>query len=101
VLIQIFIHRIYFRIFGMNLIVFIMLLREIITPTNPIVTMRLPDEMVGKTVELIAFEIESNKPLSVLSKEQRLQRIDELTLSSLVDLSNFTFNRDDANNYDE
>lgn len=78
-----------------------MLLREIITPNNPIVTMRLPDEMVGKTVELIAFEIESNKPQSVLSKEQRLQRIDELTVSSLVDLSNFTFNRDEANNYDE
>ena len=97
-LIRIFIHRIYFRIFEMNHIVFIMLLREIITPNNPIVTMRLPDEMVGKTVELITFEIEFNKP-SVLSKEQRLQRIDELTVSSLVDLSNFTFNRDDANNY--
>ena len=59
------------------------MLREIITPTVPIVTMRLPGEMVG------------------LSKEQRLQLIDDLTANTMVDLTNFAFNRDEANNYNE
>jgi hypothetical protein len=78
------------------------MVREIITPQSPIVTVRLPEEMVGKTVEVIAFEIEpeitkDNKP----TKEQELQRIRDLTSSSLIDLSNFKFDRNEANNYDE
>ncbi|HJP64630.1 MAG TPA: hypothetical protein VJ844_14385 [Mucilaginibacter sp.] len=78
------------------------MLREIITPQNPVVTVRLPDEMVGKTIEVIAFEIDSEVAKSETStKEERLKRIEELTASSLVDLSNFKFNRDEANNYDE
>ena len=78
------------------------MLREIITPQNPVVTVRLPDEMVGKTIEVIAFEIDSEIAKTDSStKEERLKRIEELTASSLVDLSNFKFNRDEANNYDE
>jgi hypothetical protein len=78
------------------------MVREIITPQSPIVTVRLPEEMVGKTVEVIAFEIEpeitkDNK----LTKEKELQRIRDLTSSSLIDLSNFKFDRNEANNYDE
>lgn len=61
--------------------------------------MHLPEEMVGKTVEVIAFEINEGKP--VPTKSQRLLRIEELTKSSLVDLSGFKFDRDRANNYDE
>jgi len=78
-----------------------MMLREIITPLEPVVTMRLPEEMVGKTVEVIAFEIDdaSTKKPS-LTKEQRLQLIDDLTANTMVDLTNFTFNRDEANNYE-
>lgn len=33
------------------------MLREIITPKKASFTMRIPAEMVGKTVEVIAFEI--------------------------------------------
>lgn len=75
------------------------MLREIITPKKAVVTMRLPEEMVGKTVEVIAFEInaEQNMP----TKAQRLQQIEELTKSTLVDLSGYKFDRDEANNYDE
>ena len=75
------------------------MLREIITAADSTVTLRLPQEMVGKTVEIIAFEIEEKR--NVLSKTQRLHRIDELTKSSLTDLSGFNFDRNDANNYDE
>lgn len=76
-----------------------MLVREIIKPTEPNVTVRLPQEMVGKTVELIAFEIEEPNPSSTF--EQRLAKIRALTKNSRIDLSGFTFNRDDANNYDD
>ncbi len=58
--------------------------------------------MVGKTVELIAFEIDKdgmNK--SQLTKEQRIKQIEDLTRPYLVDLSNFKFDRDEANNYDD
>jgi hypothetical protein len=79
------------------------MLREIIIPENSLVTVQLPEEMVGKTVELIAFEIEprdkpdTNNP----DKEKELERIRKITAPYLTDLSNFKFNRDEANNYDE
>lgn len=75
------------------------MLREIITPTNATVTLQLPEEMIGKTVEVIAFEI--NEVKHILSKVQRLSQIEELTNKSLVDLSGFKFDRNEANNYDE
>ena len=75
------------------------MLRQIITPKKALVTMRLPEEMVGKTVEVIAFEINEGK--SILTRLQRLQQIEDLTKLTLIDLSGFKFDRDEANNYDE
>ena len=74
------------------------MLREIIKPQKASFTMRLPEEMVGKTVEVIAFEIDEAKPMS--TKTQRLEKIEELTKSSMVDLSGFKFDGDSANDYD-
>ena len=74
------------------------MLREIITPKKRSVTVQLPEEMVGKTVEVIAFEIETAKKEP--SRAQRLRRIEALTKSSLVDLSGFSFDRNEANDYD-
>jgi hypothetical protein len=78
-----------------------MILREIITPKSPVITMRLPDEMVGKTVELLAFEVDAEvfQP-STLTRQQRLEQIKALTASSLIDLSHFKFDRDEANDYE-
>jgi hypothetical protein len=75
------------------------MLREIITQANSSVTLRLPKEMVGKTVEVIAFEINEDK--NTLSRAQRLGQIEALTKPTLVDLSRFKFDRNEANNYDE
>jgi hypothetical protein len=91
-------------IYASNFIYYLydMVVREIITPKEPVIIMHLPDEMVGKTVEVIAFEIEAaTTEKSLLTKEQRLKEIDELTSSSLVDLSKFKFDRDEANNYED
>ncbi|MES2109389.1 MAG: hypothetical protein V4577_11605 [Bacteroidota bacterium] len=76
-----------------------MMVREIISEANPSIALKLPKEMVGKTVEIIAFEIEADK--KVLTKAERLKQIEELTKPSLVDLSGFKFDRNEANNYDE
>jgi hypothetical protein len=78
---------------------YVMMLREIIKPTKASFTMRLPEEMVGKTVEIIAFEVNSETSLS--TKAQRLAEIEELTKSSLIDLTGFKFDRDSANDYNE
>ena len=75
------------------------MLREIITPTEPSFTIRLPEEMVGKTVEVIAFEIDTADVF--IDKGQRLKEIEDLTKATLVDLSGYKFDRDQANNYDE
>lgn len=75
------------------------MLREIIKPKKASFTMRLPEEMVGKTVEVIAFEI--NEAGVVADKITRLQQIEDLTKSTLVNLNTFKFDRDRANDYGE
>jgi len=77
------------------------MLREIISPAEQNVTLRLPEEMIGKTVEVIAFEIADEQITPVLTKSQRWARIRNLTKDTLTDLSNFKFSRDEANNYGE
>ena len=73
------------------------LVREIIYPTENNYTLRLPDEMIGKQVEVIAFEIEKMPKKEVSDKMERLNK----SLDSLkIDLSNFKFNRDEANDYE-
>lgn len=74
------------------------LIREIIVPTDNTYLLKLPDEMIGKQVEVIAFEIEA-KP--VIDMEERRKRLHKSLADLKVDLSDFKFDRDEANNYDE
>ncbi len=77
------------------------MVREIIKPAGPLYTMRLPEEMIGKTVEVIAFEVAGEDALQATSTfEERIKRIREITKNTLLNLSGFKFNRDEANNYD-
>ncbi|GLU53540.1 hypothetical protein [Dyadobacter frigoris] len=77
------------------------LIREIIVPTDNTYLLKLPDEMIGKQVEIIAFEIEARPDVDIEERERRRMEIREIFKDSLVDLSNFKFDRDEANNYDE
>lgn len=74
------------------------LIREIIVPTSNTYVLNLPDKLIGKRVEVIAFEIEE-KPVS--NREENIKAFNESLANLKTDLSNFKFNRDDANNYDE
>ena len=80
------------------------MLRQIITPLQSSFTLQFPPDMLGKTVEIIAFELEQpGKPQISNDSDKilRLKRIEDLTKDKLVDLSNFKFNRDEANNYND
>jgi hypothetical protein len=53
--------------------------------------------MIGKQVEIIAFEIEKAQEAKPSDKMERLEK----SLAGLkIDLSNFKFNRDEANDYE-
>lgn len=74
----------------------IVMIDQIIIPRKEVIKLRIPKEMIGKTMKLIAFEISE-----LDNTEQRQREIEELTQNSLIDLSNFVFDRIEANNYDE
>jgi len=69
--------------------------RQVLIATNNQLVLQLPNEMVGKRVEIIAKPIE----VSTLSDKKRRQEIGKIFSDCRVSLSEYTFNRDDANNY--
>lgn len=73
------------------------MIREIIVPAENKVTLQLPDEMVGKEVEIIAFELGKT---SGTEAPASLKNIQEIFEGCRVNLSGFVFNRDEANDYD-
>ncbi|WP_254412406.1 hypothetical protein [Dyadobacter diqingensis] len=74
------------------------LVREIIVPTGNSYLLNLPDEMIGKQVEVIAFEIDS-KPVS--DAQSKINKLTASLTDLKTDLSDWKFDRDEANNYDE
>ena len=66
--------------------------RAIITPKEPRLTIELPQEMVGKLVEVQAFDIQPDK-----SRKPTATEIKSFYTSYQVDMSGFKFNRDEAN----
>lgn len=83
---------------------YIIMLRQIITPLEPSFTLQFPNDMLGKTIEIIAFELNEQSGKSQVSNDNdkmlRLKRIKDLTKDKLVDLRNYKFNRNEANNYE-
>ncbi|MBY0435399.1 MAG: hypothetical protein K2U26_14940 [Cyclobacteriaceae bacterium] len=74
--------------------------RAIITPKETTLTIELPEQMVGKPVEVLAFEIEKNGDSISLTSGKRKRTFEEaiaLWDSMAVDMSNFKFNREEAN----
>ncbi|WP_375415878.1 hypothetical protein [uncultured Hymenobacter sp.] len=81
------------------------MIREIMIPTSNILTLELPDDLVGKEIEVLAFELRpTDVPgqggLSAADTEQRLAHVRSIFDGVRVDLSNYKFDRDEANNYD-
>jgi hypothetical protein len=79
-----------------------MMIRELIKPDKNTYLLNLPDEMVGKTVEVIAFEIEdNNRPIDEIKVNQSLQDIkNKYSRYPVISHDSYRFNRDEANDYE-
>jgi hypothetical protein len=77
------------------------MIRELITPTKNIYILNLPDEMVGKTVEVIAFEVDNDKPISQMKSALIKKDIKEkYSRYPVISHDKYDFNRDEANDYE-
>ncbi|MDB5032743.1 hypothetical protein [Mucilaginibacter sp.] len=76
------------------------MIRTILKTDNNQLTLQLPNNMVGKMIEVIAFEIDQVKPVKDLEKAEKIAAIDKALSKHRVDLSNFKFDRDEANDYE-
>jgi hypothetical protein len=78
--------------------------RAIITPKETKLIIELPKELVGRPVEILAFEIEkigeaTVKPQELTETKPKRTFDDAVKFwdAMAVDMSNFTFNREEAN----
>jgi hypothetical protein len=78
--------------------------RQIFTPSEQNNAVVMPREWYGMEVEVIAFPVvkDSGKAEADTAspRKRRLQEIRAITGDIRIDLSNFQFNRDEANCYD-
>ena len=81
------------------------MVRKIVIPQERTYTLELPEEFIGKEVEVLAFKVGKDAPTREQttpdqSKEARIEYLRKVLEPYRVDLSNFTFDRDEANDYD-
>lgn len=74
------------------------MIREIVKPEGNTYVLNLPNEMVGKTLEVTVSEVKEMKSQASVKKsiEQLNKELEGLT----VNLEGFKFDRDEANDYD-
>lgn len=79
------------------------MIRTILKSTKNSLTLELPDDLVGKTIEVIAFEIDQLTPTKIIQdieRSKRIEAIDKALGKNRLDLSVYKFYRDEANNYE-
>lgn len=78
------------------------MIRTIIKPTKNNLTIRLPDNLVGKMVEVLAFELETPKDdeTKIADNDKRIKALEKGLDKYRMDLSGFKFDRDEANDYE-
>jgi hypothetical protein len=79
------------------------MIRTILKSNKSSLMLELPKDMVGKLIEIIAFEVEQAEPLKNIEdpgKSKKIAAIDKALSKYRVNLSNFKFDRDEANDYD-
>lgn len=80
------------------------MIREIVESAENTYVLNFPKELVGKKVEVIAFEIEETKidtDVETFDREQRLQDIRERCAKlPRISHENYKFDRDEANDYE-
>lgn len=78
------------------------MLHQIVIPTNNTLTLRLPDEFVGKEVEVWAAPVAqpATLPLAEAELMRKAAAIRAVASQYPLDMSRFTFDRDEANDYE-
>jgi hypothetical protein len=78
------------------------MIRELITPVDNTYVLNLPDEMIGKTIEVIAFEIQnSDKAERSGTPVQTIQDIKKkYARYPVITHEDYKFGRDEANDYE-
>ena len=76
------------------------MVRQIVTPKSKRLTLELPEAMIGKTIEVLAFELEGQEDIAAeLKPEDRLAKVRAIFADCQMDLSDFKFDREQANDY--
>jgi hypothetical protein len=77
------------------------MVRVILKPEKNSLTIKLPDSFIGKVIEVLAFKIEENdnNQTAILGEQNRIEAINKAMSEHRVDLSDFKFDRGEANDY--
>ncbi|MBS1533004.1 MAG: hypothetical protein JSU01_22075 [Bacteroidetes bacterium] len=75
------------------------MIREIVKPAGKTYTLNLPDEMIGKTVEVIAFEIDKDNGNNG-NKKSSAEIKKKYSKYPPISHENYRFDRDDANDHE-
>lgn len=73
------------------------LVRKVIIPKTDSYLLTLPKQMVGKQIEVTAVEVAPTAPTDI---DARMKKINDSLSNLKVDLTNWKFDRNEANNYD-
>jgi hypothetical protein len=79
------------------------MIRTILKSDKNSLTLELPNDMVGKLIEIIAFEVdkaEAPKKVEEVEKSEKIAALNKALNKYRVNLSDFKFDRDEANDYD-
>ena len=69
------------------------MIRQIIEVKKTEFLLSMPEEYIGKTIEIIAFPIEENEKISQKRREEIIEKFRQMK----TDLKDFKFNRDELN----
>jgi hypothetical protein len=75
--------------------------RQIFIPTKQNRSIQLPEEWLGRKVEVIAFPVpEEANSANELEEKTKLELLDKALNKYLISFPDFKFNRNEANNYE-
>jgi hypothetical protein len=77
------------------------MLRKVLKADKNSLTIRLPDDLVGKRIEIIVFSIDNTKSPTnnVISKEDNVTILKGKLKKFTFNSGGYKFDRDDANHY--
>ncbi|HWV73764.1 MAG TPA: hypothetical protein VN040_18705 [Pseudosphingobacterium sp.] len=77
------------------------MIRTIIKPTKRSLTIKLPENLIGKVVEVLAFEVEETKETKKrITKKSSVEQLKKEFAEFSFNGGGYKFDRDEANDYE-